>query len=426
MTEFQFDVSGVPSPKRRPPRSRPAPRTNATDAPPILDRRALRGLARRVVEAIAPYTEAAEAALLIDFLVSFGNAVGPGPYMLADSARHDLKLFAVIVGATSRARKGTSRANIQRIFEQADPKWAANHVASGMSSGEGLIQALSAGDDGHAKRMLVVETEFGRVLNVAARQGNTLSDYFRQLWDGDRVHILNKEAVKLDGAFLSVLGHITAEELRVKMAEVDLSNGFANRVLWTYAERSKLIPSGSGASDEVVQRLADDVHRQLIKARRIGRMTRNERAQRRWAEYYEDVAHSDLTGVAEAVTSRAEAQMLRLSMVYAALDGHSDIKRQHIDAAYHLWRYCEDSAAWAFARSTGSSRADRLLQALREASDGRLKRCDVSRQVFGNNSTRPQIDTAISMLEERGAVRLEKARPTTGRPAVWIVLVAER
>jgi hypothetical protein len=374
------------------------------------------------VEAIAPYTEAAEAALLIDFLVSFGNAVGAGPYMLADSARHDLKLFAVIIGATSRARKGTSRANIQRIFEQADPEWAAEHVASGMSSGEGLIEALSAGDDGRARRMLVVETEFGRVLNVAGRSGNTLSDYFRQLWDGDRVHILNKEAVKLDGAFLSVLGHITAEELRVRMAEVDLTNGFANRVLWVYAERSKLIASGSGTNDEVVRDLAGDVRRRLIKARTIGRMKRNAQAARRWEQYYEELAHRDLPGITGAVTSRAEAQMLRLSMLYASLDGHADIKRQHIDAAYHLWRYCEDSAAWAFARSTGSAHADRLLQALRDASDGRLKRSDVSRQVFGNNSTRAQIDKAISVLQDRGTVRLEKAHPTRGRPAEWIVL----
>jgi hypothetical protein len=291
-----------------------------------------------------------------------------------------------------------------------------------MSSGEGLIEALSAGDDGRAKRMLVVETEFGRVLNVAGRSGNTLSDYFRQLWDGDRVHILNKEAVKLDGAFLSVLGHITAEELRVRMAEVDLTNGFANRVLWVYAERSKLIASGSGTSDEVVRDLAGDVRRRLIKARTIGRMKRNAQAARRWEQYYEELARRDLPGVTGAVTSRAEAQMLRLSMLYAALDGHSDIKRQHIDAAYHLWRYCEDSAAWAFARSTGSAHADRLLQALSDASDGRLKRSDVSRQVFGNNSTRAQIDTAIRVLQDRGTVRLEKARPTRGRPAEWIVL----
>jgi hypothetical protein len=125
MTGLQFDVTGVPSPKRRPPRSRPAPRTNATDVSPILDRRALRGLAGTVVEAIAPYTEAAEAALLIDFLVSFGNAVGAGPYMLADSARHDLKLFAVIIGATSRARKEraerTSSASSSRLTPSGPP-----------------------------------------------------------------------------------------------------------------------------------------------------------------------------------------------------------------------------------------------------------------------------------------------------------------
>ena len=49
-------------------------------------------------------------------------------------------------------------------------------------------------------------------------------------------------------------------------------------------------------------------------------------------------------GLAGAVTARPEAQALRLSVVYAALDGSSTIKVPHLEAALAVWNYCEASA----------------------------------------------------------------------------------
>ena len=90
---------------------------------PVLDPGALWGLAGDVVRTIEPHTEADPAGLLIDFLVSFGSAVGPAPHALADGSEHPARLNAVLVGQTSRARKGTSRAQIRRVLEVADPGW---------------------------------------------------------------------------------------------------------------------------------------------------------------------------------------------------------------------------------------------------------------------------------------------------------------
>ncbi len=50
------------------------------------------------------------------------------------------------------------------------------------------------------------------MLTVAERKGAVISDNLRQLWEGDRVRILNRKATRLDGAYMSLIGHITADE----------------------------------------------------------------------------------------------------------------------------------------------------------------------------------------------------------------------
>ena len=50
-------------------------------------------------------------------------------------------------------------------------------------------------------------------------------------------------------------------------------------------------------------------------------------------------------GMLGAVTSRAEAQVVRLSCLYALLDSSKVIRRQHMTAALAVWRYCETPPA---------------------------------------------------------------------------------
>ena len=76
--------------------------------PPPLEAAAFHGLAGDVVAVIRPHTEADEAALLINFLVAFGSAVGRGPHTLVEDTRHGCNLSTVLVGETAKARKGTA------------------------------------------------------------------------------------------------------------------------------------------------------------------------------------------------------------------------------------------------------------------------------------------------------------------------------
>jgi hypothetical protein len=156
------------------------------------------------VAAIAPTTEADPVGLLAHFLVAFGNAIGRKPYCIADGARHYPNEYAVTVGDTSKGRKGTTARRIDEIMSAAASDWHLNCLASGLSSGEGVIHAVrdevrgfektgkgkqieyieivkdSGIDD---KRLLISEPEFGGALEVMKRQGSTLSRVIREAYD---------------------------------------------------------------------------------------------------------------------------------------------------------------------------------------------------------------------------------------------------
>jgi hypothetical protein len=75
---------------------------------PELNDKALYGLSGEIVSTAAPHTEADTPALLVNILVGFGNAAGRNPHVKVGADHHRLNHFAVLVGATSKGRKGMS------------------------------------------------------------------------------------------------------------------------------------------------------------------------------------------------------------------------------------------------------------------------------------------------------------------------------
>jgi hypothetical protein len=80
-------------------------------------------------------------------LVAFGNVVGHSPYYQVEADQHHTNLFAVLVGDTSKARKGTSWGHVRNLIGEVDPIWKLNRIKSGLSSGEGLIWEVRDRDE---------------------------------------------------------------------------------------------------------------------------------------------------------------------------------------------------------------------------------------------------------------------------------------
>src|SRR5262249_11259588 len=160
------------------------------------------GLAGDVVAVIDPHTEADPAAILIQFLSLFGNAIGRSAHFCVEGSRHFTNLFAVLVGTTSKGRKGSSFSQVERLFENVALDWFNERIhRGGLSSGEGVIWAVRDPIDKAErvsrrdeipryeiiqvdpgvtdKRLTIFEPEFATVLRVIEREGNTLSAIIR-------------------------------------------------------------------------------------------------------------------------------------------------------------------------------------------------------------------------------------------------------
>jgi hypothetical protein len=114
------------------------------------------------------------------------------------------------------------------------------------------------------------------------------------------------------------------------------------------------------------------------------------------------------------VTSRSEAQVLRISVLYAILDTSPVIRAEHLLAGLAVWRYCEASARWVFGDATGDPTADTILSALRR--NGPMARTEIS-DLFGRNLGKDRLDLALGLLLTAGLARSTRVETGGIRPA---------
>jgi Protein of unknown function (DUF3987) len=239
----------------------PTPSSFSSLLRPALAPSALHGLPGDIVRALAPHTEADPAALLLTFLAMFGCAVGGGPHDRVGSTPHPARLFVLIVGDAATARKGTAGDVIEDLMRRAEPEWHDERIHRGIQSAEALIRLV---DDGlsHDRRLMVVESEFGRLLSTLAQRGN-LSATIKDAYDGKPLHVTvrnENRSLKATRPHISIVGHVQPGVLVERLPEVELFSGFANRFLFAVVNRSQLLPSGGSVDEAVLDGLADRIH----------------------------------------------------------------------------------------------------------------------------------------------------------------------
>jgi hypothetical protein len=418
--------------------------------PAPMREQAFHGLPGEFVTMVEPHTEADPHGLLVQMLAAAGNAIGRGPGYMADGAFHATTVWPVLVGVSAKSRKGTAWSRVREAMALADPQWAREKIEGGLSSGEGLAYQMrderrerrkprkgeTPDPDGLVealvdagvsdKRLCVVETEFAQVFRVLQREGNTLSIALRTLWDfGQAGGMTKRDPTRVTGGHLCTIGHCTVDELRTVVSEVDIANGLVNRFLFCCVRRSKLLPDGGFVPHERLEEFASHLRDAIREAQTLdGALARTDEARELWHELYPQLA-ADRPGRLGQATSRAEAQVLRLSLIYAALDQRSVIDVEHLRAALAVWDYCAASAGYVFGESTGDLLADKILSALRreqrtakkdETDDEGLTRTQI-RELVGGRETEERLELALGLLDRFGLAEMEEETDTGGRPA---------
>ena len=401
------------------------PASPLTSTPPTLDELALYGLAGRAVRSLAPHTEADPAAILLQFLAAFGNLVGPAPHSLVGSTRHGLNLFVILVGESSKARKGTSWRQISSLFAEADPLWASRRVTTTRPTVNNILNALRDEEPVTDRRLFLLSEEFASVLHMLGRQTGQLSPLLRCAWDGgDLCAHDGHRPIQATAAHISIVGHVTQSELAQHLSRTESHNGFANRCLWTSVRRSKSLPDGGSLPPEDLSALVRELRRALDWAHNQTALVfhRTAAARELWNDSYPALSQSrpDVYG---AATSRAEAQVLRLSAIYAALDCSPVVEACHLHAALAVWDYCQASARLFFDAAPIDPTARRISEALNATPQG-LTRNQI-RELFHRHVSRERIDLALEQLSSLGLID-RHTEPGPGRHStLWASVEAQ-
>ena len=394
-------------------------------------------------------SEADPAAVCITALVRFaaevyGFAPNKGPHMYVGETIHPPRLFAVICGNSSKARKGTSRYPVTKLFSRVHCQpsqlsvWRlplpTRESGGPLSTGEGLAyqvreeseeererrRKLNPNEplrDPGDKRLMIQDEEFASALACTKREGNTLSMGIRCFWDsGDYAPLTKNNPVLVKDAHICIVTHITMQELHAMLGEVQAVNGFGNRFLWICARRSKLVALPSPMQDAVLAPIQNELWRLISHAQQCGLITMTSRAKELWESVYPELSKEHF-GLAGSIINRAEAQTLRLSLIYALLDGQNTVEDRHISAALTMWQYAQDSALYIFGGKSVDPLEAKILEALKF---GPLTATELS-AVLQRNIPKERLQPLLQQLEAQQRISIGKQK-SGGRPKHIITL----
>jgi len=401
---------------------------------PILSPKALFGIAGRFVELATRNSEADPAAVLFTFLARFGAEVGTRVQLHIGDTTHAPRLFIVIVGNSSKSRKGTSAAPVLIFFDKIscmDASYTIARTTPGpLSSGEGIVYNVRdaststnyKGDDVHDpgvndKRLFVLEEELGALLDCIKRQGNTVSTILRTLYDTGNCEPLTKgNRIKATGAGIGIVAHITNSELQKKLDATEALNGFGNRFLWICARRSKMVSRPDSMPQQDVDALVNEILpivRMINSSDSLISLSLSDEAWTLWDNIYPDLSQEH-TGKAGAIINRSETHVLHLAMIYAVLDGSTIINEYHLEAALAAWDYCEQSALYIFGDHESDPIAEKIIRGLK---NGPLSTTAIHSEIFNRNTKANRINDVLHDLILRGkVVPSEERNEHGGRP----------
>lgn len=390
---------------------------------PRPDSACLYGLIGDIAYAGSDNTEANPFAIAAAAMTYLGAAVGRGPYMAVGDDWHHANLFMQHVGRSARGRKGTAKKLVLRLAEAVkaiDEHLAPQIHRGGLSTREGLALLIHDGwKDGknevpaiEDKRLLVVESEFANILHQSGRNGNTLSPALRDTWDGVSIKPATKTSrVWVANPHVAMIADVTPSELLDLMHRREMSNGFANRFIFIWAEGDKVEPFPKATPQPVVDTLAQRIAEVLRFAgadrhvdRDVMRVEFSDAAATLYARLYRGELRDRSAGerIAGLLDRRAPA-FLRVAMIFALTDLSNTIQTEHIYAALAWVRYWVNSVKFIFQTAMDeagaaevSDMANKIVAYLTQ--HGQATRSELTKRCFSGHVSKDRIDKALDEL----------------------------
>jgi hypothetical protein len=390
---------------------------------------AFHGPAGEITEAICAHSSVKPEAVLAQLLVATGIMLGRELYF-SQGSKHRCNLFTVI-GGRANSGKGESLGYIKAFIEELDPDFI-HRFQNGFKSGEALIDAVGDEvwgkndddedvilEDDQPKQLIIDEEEFAAFLIAGRRQGNLIGSDIRKLWDSPNCYQTKSRGKPrtTTGAHIGLVGNVTPDELQ-RTIGADAKNGLASRILWIAAQRTRSEPRPRFIEWKGSPELKR--YQEVISVM-SGKSIKYDYTEK-GGQYWDNVVFKKLEadcatrgGMLGDILARGIPTVLRLSMIYAALDKAKLVDVIHLKAAHALWNYSVASACWIFGDNVGNWRADAIIQALRREGPMGMTRTRISEEVFHRKASKAQLDQAFATLMEYGQADFTKS----GKTETW-------
>jgi hypothetical protein len=249
------------------------------------------------------------------------------------------------------------------------------------------------------------------------REGSSLSQVLRQVWDGDILSVLTrKDPLKATGAHLGLIAHITPDELRETLRPADIRNGTANRFVWFYSERSKLFPLGGQLPEAAVQRIVGEAREAITFAQTPCEVSMSREAEQAWQAVYAELAAREDSSLLEELSSRDTAQIRRIALILTLADRQTEMQVHHLRAAVACYEYSRDTLQHSYVGGVDDTEAQEILaKVLQRLGAGLATQTDIY-NLFGRNVPAAKLRAVLTAADLQGFIRTREDRSGGGRP----------
>jgi hypothetical protein len=169
---------------------------------------------------------------------------------------------------------------------------------------------------------------------------------------------------------------------------------------------------------EEIAPIQNELWRLVAHAQQCGLVGMSAGAREQWTAVYSELSREH-SGLAGSIINRAEAQTMRLALIYALLDGRNVIQEKHLNAALALWRYAQDSALYIFGDRAADPLEEKILEALKQ---GPLTATELS-SIMCRNIPKERLQPILQQMEARQRISISHIKQKgRGRPRLILSL----
>lgn len=396
---------------------------------PVLSRqqadKMLYGLIGRIANAGAAGTGLNPVAIALAIMTWLSAAVSPRIRMAIGDILHPARIFAVHVGRSGMGGKGDSMNLLKKIIGYLNAKYpnlTPLFHSGGLSTREGLAMKLHDGYEEKGKviepvldkRLMIVESEFVKLLKLGKNDTNSILAVIRELWDfGGSIQPLTKTTpIRSTNPHICIYGNITPAELKATINVSEIHSGTVNRFLFLFAERLELIPLPQVTPESLVAAMAEEIAKVVLWAKCNYGLdqeddclvaTLSDDAQVLWKREFPRLMKPYGSSVVTEATNRRAPYALRIALLFAITDESLIISAEHLAAAISWTDASAQTADFLFGTPSNKSKVnpghkEKLLDFLKGQPNREASRTEISRSCFSGKLKKYELDQLLNGL----------------------------